>query len=107
METTMTAAIVDAQGPGIADRIKTCARASTPKKARPGEWRRMIADRGAPGGAGPEDPRGAWVQPRCQEWRHARAESTRWWQAKAATTVSTWSGPTEAPAWSHKIDASP
>jgi hypothetical protein len=25
----------------------------------------MIADRGAPGGAGPEDPRGAWVQPRC------------------------------------------
>jgi hypothetical protein len=37
METTMTAGIVDAQGPGIADRIKTCARASTPKKARPGE----------------------------------------------------------------------
>jgi hypothetical protein len=33
METTMTAAIIDAQGPGIADRIKTCARASTPRKA--------------------------------------------------------------------------
>jgi hypothetical protein len=37
METTMTAAIVDAQGHVTADRIKTCVRASTPKKARPGE----------------------------------------------------------------------
>jgi hypothetical protein len=37
METNMTAATIDAQGPGIADRIKTCACASTPKKARPGE----------------------------------------------------------------------
>jgi hypothetical protein len=37
METNMAAGIVDAQGPGIADRIKTCVRASTPKKARPGE----------------------------------------------------------------------
>ena len=37
METNMTAAMFDAQGPGIAHRIKTCARASTPKKARPGE----------------------------------------------------------------------
>jgi len=31
----------------------------------------MITDRGAPGGAGPEDPGGAWAQPRCQEWRCA------------------------------------
>src|SRR3984957_2505029 len=37
METNMTAAMLDGQGLGIADRIKTCARASTPKKARPGE----------------------------------------------------------------------
>jgi hypothetical protein len=37
METTMTAAIVDAQGHVTADRIKTCVRASTPKKARPAE----------------------------------------------------------------------
>src|SRR5258708_34671778 len=36
METTMTAAIVDARGHVTADRIKTCVRAS-PKKARPGE----------------------------------------------------------------------
>jgi hypothetical protein len=56
METTMTVAIVDAQGPGIADRIKTCARASTPRKARPGERRRMTAARGAPGGAGQKTP---------------------------------------------------
>jgi hypothetical protein len=37
MEITMTAAIVDAQGHVTADRIKTRVRASTPKKARPGE----------------------------------------------------------------------
>jgi hypothetical protein len=37
METSMTAAIVDAQGHVTADRIKTCVRASTPTKARPGE----------------------------------------------------------------------
>jgi hypothetical protein len=37
METTMTAAIVDAQGHLTADCIKTCVRASTPKKARLGE----------------------------------------------------------------------
>jgi hypothetical protein len=56
METTMTAVNINAQGPGIADRIKTYARASTLMVARPGERRCMIADRGAPGGAGPEDP---------------------------------------------------
>jgi hypothetical protein len=37
METNMTAGIIDAQGHVTADRIKTFARASTPKKARPGE----------------------------------------------------------------------
>jgi hypothetical protein len=57
METTMTAAIVDAKDMSP-DRIKTCVRASTPTKAGPGECRRMIRDRGAPGAAGPEDPGG-------------------------------------------------
>jgi hypothetical protein len=33
METTMAAVIVAAQGHGIADRTKACARASAPKKA--------------------------------------------------------------------------
>jgi hypothetical protein len=56
METNMTAVIVDAQRPGIADRIKTCARASTSKTAQPGERRRKIAERSAPRGAGSEDP---------------------------------------------------
>jgi hypothetical protein len=37
METTMTTANIDAQGPGIADRSKARARASKPTKARPGE----------------------------------------------------------------------
>jgi hypothetical protein len=37
METTMTAAIIDARGPGIADRIKACVRESTPMVARPAE----------------------------------------------------------------------
>ena len=32
IETNMAAGIVDAQGPSIADRIKTCVRASTPKR---------------------------------------------------------------------------
>jgi hypothetical protein len=54
----MTAVIVDAQRPGIADRIKTCARASTSKTAQPGERRRKIAERSAPRGAGSERPRG-------------------------------------------------
>jgi hypothetical protein len=33
METTMTTANIDTQGPGIADRSKACARASTPMVA--------------------------------------------------------------------------
>jgi hypothetical protein len=37
IQTTMTAATFDAEGPGIADRSKSCARASTHAKARPGE----------------------------------------------------------------------
>ena len=58
METNMTAVVVDAQRPGIADRIKTCARASTSKTARPGERRRKTAERSAPRGAGSERPGG-------------------------------------------------
>jgi hypothetical protein len=37
METTITTANIDAQGPGIIDRGKAGARASTHAKARPGE----------------------------------------------------------------------
>jgi len=33
--------------------------------------------------------------------------STRWWQAKVATTGSRWSGPAVGPTWSDGIDASP
>jgi len=67
MQTTMIAAIVDAQAPGIADRIKTCARAIFAEEGA--TWRMTAHDRGSwrAWWAGPEDPRGAWVQPRCQE----------------------------------------
>jgi hypothetical protein len=41
METTMNAAIVDAQGPGIADRIKTCARVNAKEGAT---WRMTAHD---------------------------------------------------------------
>jgi hypothetical protein len=37
METTMTTANIDAEGPGIANRNKACARTSTHANARLGE----------------------------------------------------------------------
>jgi hypothetical protein len=45
METNMTAAIVDAQGPGIADRIKTCARAICAEEGA--TWRMTAHDCGS------------------------------------------------------------
>jgi hypothetical protein len=49
METTMTAATFDAQAPGIADRVKTCARVICAEEGGTWRRRRMVADRSAPG----------------------------------------------------------
>jgi hypothetical protein len=56
METTKTAATFDAQAPGIADRVKTCASAICAEEGGPGEgvaWLRIAARLV---GAGSEDP---------------------------------------------------
>src|SRR3982075_2734282 len=74
METTMTIAIATAQGHGSGGRNKTCARASTPTKGRPGESRRMVAGPGAPSGTAQRDPGGAWAHPRGQTQLHARVD---------------------------------
>ena len=47
----MTAAILAAQGPGVTDRRRTCARASTEGKGVTRRTTRKISHRGAPVGA--------------------------------------------------------
>jgi hypothetical protein len=84
----MTAAIFDPQGPGIADRVKTCARAICAEEG--GTWprRRMVCEsQRAWLRAGSEDPR-AWVQARCQKRRRARIDQFAGDGQKAAKTLS-------------------
>ena len=70
----MTAATFDAQAPGIADRVKTCARAICAEEGGTWRRRRMAADRSAPGWAGIRKTPRAWVQARCQMTARARID---------------------------------
>jgi len=68
----MTAATFDAQAPGIADRVKTCARAICAEEGGTWRRRRMVAER-AWLGRDQKTPR-AWVQARCQMTARARID---------------------------------
>jgi hypothetical protein len=55
MQTTITTANFDAEGPGITDQGKACACASTHAKARPGEMTAHSYASQRPRGTGPKD----------------------------------------------------
>ena len=102
----MTAATFDAQAPGIADRVKTCARAICAEEGGTWRSRRMAADRSAPGWAGIRKTPRAWVQARCQMTARPH-RSIRWRLAKGGDDPFTLIWSRGSALLFHRIDASP